>query len=515
MDNEAHLIELAQQKRLLTKKQARIVMSILAESTGARAGNIMLEKHYVTEEQLHALRREGGGMAYSDADTQQQQGHYYDPGPDSGPQQSPPGPPQEYAQPSVRDLQRQQTAGPDPQQMPSQDEGSPEPEPAPSPAVSSEPPTTPKPPAPVDVDELPDRIPEEEGKKQLARLLKIARHWNASDLHITVGRPPIVRLGGALVEMEEPPLSPGDTETLAMAGLRPAQEEEARKHYQFDFSLEIPKLGRHRCSIFNHRLGWDAAFRIIPAEIPTIEQLGLPDTVRQFTEYHQGLVMITGSGGAGKTTTAAALLDLVNANRDDHIITVEDPVEYILSPRRCQVMQREIGRHTQSFANALRAALREDPDILLIGELRDLNTTAISISAAETGHLVFATMNTSSAMRTVSKIVDFYPSSQQSQVQTMVAESLRGVITQQLVPRADGEGVVLATEIMVNTSGIATQIKDGKTQMLVSLIQGGKKQGMRLMDESLMNLLQQNLISGEEAYQRAANKKNFEIHRGS
>lgn len=313
--------------------------------------------------------------------------------------------------------------------------------------------------------------------------------------------------------MEEPPLSPEETQALAFAGLTEVQAKDAAADLQLDFALEIPKLGRYRANIFHQRLGWDANFRVVRAAIPTLEELGLPAHLRLLTEYQQGLVMVTGSGGSGKTTTAAALLDIVNAERPDHIITVEDPVEYIIPPKACQITQREVGRHTQSFGAALRAALREDPDIILVGEMRDLETTAISISAAETGHLVFATLNTSSAARTVAKIVDFYPISQQAQVQTMVAESLRGVITQQLIPRIDTEGVALAVEILINTSGIAQQIKEGKTHMITGMLQSGKRQGMMLMDDSLMTLVTGGYISGEDAYRRAASKQAFERFR--
>jgi len=346
--------------------------------------------------------------------------------------------------------------------------------------------------------------------KNLAGFLRLARHWGASDLHFSVGRPPFVRINGGIRYMEVEPLTPERSRELNFSGLTPDQVAEAEEHQQLDFALEIAGVGRHRCNIFKERLGWDGAYRIVSAAVPTLEQLGLPAHLRMFTEYHQGLVMITGSGGAGKTSTAAALLDIVNADRPDHIITVEDPIEYVLTPKRCQVTQREVGRHTQSFANALRAALREDPDIILVGEMRDKDTTAISISASETGHLVFSTMNTSSAARTVARIVDFYPVNQQSQVQTMVAESLRGVITQQLIGRKDNKGSAIAVEILVNISGVAQQIKEGKTHMITSLIQSGKKYGMVLMDESLMNLVNSGAISGRDAYKRAHAKQAFE-----
>ncbi|MCC6546169.1 PilT/PilU family type 4a pilus ATPase [Candidatus Sumerlaeota bacterium] len=346
--------------------------------------------------------------------------------------------------------------------------------------------------------------------KTLVGFLRLARHWGCSDLHLSVGRPPFVRLNGQIRYMETDVLTAERSEELNFSALTAEQRALALADQQLDFALEIPGVGRHRCNIFRQRLGWDGSYRIVRGAIPTLEELGLPPVLRRFTEYQQGLVMVTGPSNSGKTTTCAALLEIVNSSRHDHIITVEEPVEFILPPKNCQVTQREVGRHTNSFATALRAALREDPDIILVGEMRDLETTSIAISAAETGHLVFGTLHTGSAIRTVARIVDVYPVSQQQQVSVMVAESLRGVITQQLIPRRDGNGLALALEILVNTSGVAMQIKEAKTHLIPSLMQSGKRQGMMIMEESLAALHKAGLITGREAYRRANNKQPFE-----
>ncbi len=346
--------------------------------------------------------------------------------------------------------------------------------------------------------------------KTLAGFLKLARHWGCSDLHLSVGRPPFVRLNGQLRYMEMDPLTPEKSEEFNLSLLTEEERAEAEEVSQLDFALEIKGVGRHRCNIFRQRLGWDGSYRIVSRSVPKLEQLGLPASLRFLTEYNQGLVMVTGPGGSGKTTTVAGLIDIVNGSRRDHIITVEDPVEYIIPPKQCQITQREVGRHTESFGNALRAALREDPDVISIGEMRDLETTSIAISAAETGHLVFGTLHTGSAVRTVSRIVDVYPLQQQRQVGIMVAESLRGVISQQLIPRKDADGRVLAYEVLVNTTGVATQIKEGKTHMIQSLMQSGKRQGMVMMEEVLMHYYNQGVISGRNAYLYANSKQQFE-----
>ncbi|MCC5874636.1 MAG: PilT/PilU family type 4a pilus ATPase, partial [Candidatus Sumerlaeia bacterium] len=456
--SETKFIQIAFQRRLLTRKQAELIREELETFPGESAGYLMLRRHYITEDQLADLNQElsehhatDGSMPEEDFDE-----------PTAGTTDA------EYDPTATQKVDPSQIVQPEPD---------PEPEPI-EPAAQAK-----------------VNMP-----RNLAGFLQLARHWKASDMHLSVGRPPFFRIDGTHRYMDVEPLSPELAQQLNFSALNETQAEQALRDLQLDFALEVRGVGRYRCNVFKHRLGWDGSYRVISTKIPTVEDLGLPTSVKVLTEYQQGLVMITGPGGSVKTTTAYALLDLVNQRRRDHIITVEDPVEYILRPAKCQIMQREVGRHTKSFATALRAALREDPDIILVGEMRDLETTSIAISAAETGHLVFGTLGTSTAARTVARIVDVYPISQQSQVCVMVAESLRGVITQKLLPRRDHQGRVLAYEILINTSGIAQQIKEGKSHMINSLIQNGKRQGMCLMDDTLRKLQESGVISGSMAY---------------
>lgn len=340
--------------------------------------------------------------------------------------------------------------------------------------------------------------------------LVAARQAGCSDLHLCVNRPPFVRRFGEIHYLDEPDLTPQRAERLNFSALSPGLRAQIAEHLQTDFSFDIPGVGRHRCNVFKSRVGWEGSYRLIPETVPTLEQLGMPPVLKTLTEYHQGLILVTGAGGSGKTTTVAAMLDHISRNRTDHIITVEDPVEYVFQPTIAQITQREVGRHTQSFANALRGALRQDPDVIMVGEMRDLETTSIAISAAETGHLVFGTLHTNTAARTVARIMDIYPSEQRTQICVMVAESLRGIVTQQLVPRKDIQGLVPAMEILVFHPGVAMAIKEGKTYQLISLMQSGKRMGMKIMDESLMELYQEGLISGRQAFLRAENKLPFE-----
>jgi twitching motility protein PilT len=524
-DNQT--LEVALSRRLLTRKQADMIREELEMFPGETASHLMLRRHYVTEEQLAELT--GGaaaaasGTAPSPTAAPPPQPSPVAPAPTS-PGVAPPAPGGPPRQLSIADLKA--GIAPPPNKRNAAAIAGTDPDAPPLAAalqqqvraggVALQPPTPAQQPAPAPAQVAQRPAPQGGNPnmpKTLVGFLQLARHWGASDLHLSVGRPPFVRIGGSIRYMEMDALTPERARELNFSALTQDQAADAEEHQQLDFALEIPNVGRHRCNIFRQRLGWDGAYRVVRATVPTLEELGLPPHLRMFTEYHQGLVMITGSGGSGKTTTAAALLDIINNERKDHIITVEDPVEYVIPPKKCQITQREVGRHTQSFGNALRAALREDPDIILVGEMRDLETTAISISAAETGHLVISTMHTSSSARTVARIVDFYPISQQSQVLTMVAESLRGVIAQALIPRKDGRGAALALEVLVNTSGVAQQIKEGKTHMIQSLIQGGKKYGMMLMDDSIMLLLQNGIISGRDAHRRANDKNKFDQYK--
>jgi twitching motility protein PilT len=266
-------------------------------------------------------------------------------------------------------------------------------------------------------------------------------------------------------------------------------------------------LGRYRTSVVRQRLGVDLVFRIINTKVRTMDELGLPDHLKLLTRYQNGLILVTGSVGSGKSTTLAALVEQVNMERREHIITLEDPIEYVLEPKGCHVTQREVHTHTRSFAAALRGALREDPDVIMVGEMRDLETISLAITAAETGHLVLGTLHTGNASRTLDRLLDVFPPDQQEQIRIMVSESLRGVISQQLIPRADGKGRALALEILTNTPAVANVIREARTYMLPGIIQTGKKQGMQLMDDALVDLCSRGLINAEEACARAEQKQ--------
>jgi twitching motility protein PilT len=288
-----------------------------------------------------------------------------------------------------------------------------------------------------------------------------------------------------------------------------AQQQHFLHHHDLDFSFEHPELGRARVNALSQFRGLDIIFRLIPSSVPTLADLGLPQSLAVFTEYTQGLVLVTGPAGCGKSTTAAALVRLINESRRDHIITVEDPVEFIHESKLCNVTQRQVPRDTASFAAALKGALREDPDVIMIGEMRDLETVALAIRAAETGHLVIGTLQTKSAARTIDRVIDVFPSDQQATIRTMLSESLRGIISQQLVPRIDGKGRVAAIEVLRVNSAVSNLIRDAKTFQLQSLMQTGRKAGQVLMDDSLMKLVEQNIITRDDAAKASENPKHY------
>src|SRR5438093_1102442 len=272
------------------------------------------------------------------------------------------------------------------------------------------------------------------------------------------------------------------------------------------------EFARYRTSVVRQRLGIEIVFRVINTKVRTMDELGLPEHLKLLTRYQNGLILATGSVGTGKSTTLAAMIQQINMERRDHIITLEDPIEYVIKSKNCHVSQREVFTHTESFAAALRASLREDPDVIMVGEMRDLETISLAITASETGHLVLATLHTSNASRTLDRLLDVFPADQQEQVRVMVSESLRGVISHQLIPKKDGTGRVLALEILTNTPAVANVIREAKTYMLPGIIQTGKKQGMRLMDDALIDLYERRLISAEEAYARADQKLMMRQH---
>ncbi len=334
--------------------------------------------------------------------------------------------------------------------------------------------------------------------------LRVAKESEASDIHLSVNKQPIWRRYGNLEPMwlQAPDLVAADTKALAMGFLDEEKKRQLEERGDVDFAY-ANSFGRFRTSVVRQRLGYELVFRIISSELRSMEDLGLPNVLRMLTQFHNGLVLVTGPVGSGKSTTLAALVDEVNLSRRDHIITLEDPIEYIIPSKGCHVTQREVHTHTRSFGAALRGALREDPDVIMVGEMRDLETISLAITASETGHLVLGTLHTSNAARTLDRILDVFPSDQRDQIRIMVSESLRGIVSQQLIPRADGQGRVLAMEILVNNPAVANLIREAKTFMLPGVIQTGRKLGMKLMDDSIAELFQENLISAEEAVYRA------------
>ncbi|MCK6472574.1 MAG: type IV pilus twitching motility protein PilT [Planctomycetes bacterium] len=347
------------------------------------------------------------------------------------------------------------------------------------------------------------------GAGELDDFLLEARRLQASDLHLNTGCQPVIRRHGRLQPMNRGPLAAEETEKLLMSALSTTQRQEIRKSKALDFCYRDRDGNRYRTCILRQRLGWDGAFRVINTNVPTFEELGLPDELKRLTEFAQGLVLVTGPSGCGKSTTLAAMVDLINRNRDEHIITIEDPVEYLFNIQKSHINQREVGSHTKTFSAALRASLREDPDVIMIGELRDLETTSLAITAAETGHLVFGTLHTISAARTIDRVLDVFPPDEQGQIRAMISESIRGIVCQQLIPRKDGNGRALALEVLFNTPAVANTIRERKLHQLPSVMQTGRKLGMILMDNSLLNLVNQGVIDGTEAFYAADNREQF------
>jgi twitching motility protein PilT len=295
-------------------------------------------------------------------------------------------------------------------------------------------------------------------------------------------------------------------EAALLAILTESQRQIFQARSDLDFAYEIPHVGRFRVNLLRQHNGVGAVFRLLPSRLHTLEELGLPQVVYALVRLEQGLVLVTGPTGSGKSTTLAAIIDHINQESDKHIVTIEDPLEFIHPNKKSLVTQREVGAHTTSFAAALRAVLREDPDIILLGELRDLETIALAVTAAETGHLVFGTLHTRTAASTVDRLIDVFPPEQQSQIRTMLAETLKGVIAQQLLVQADGQGRVVAVEILVGTTALANLIREGKTYQIPSLIQTGRREGMQTMDQAILELLRSKQITPQEAYRKAVDK---------
>lgn len=334
--------------------------------------------------------------------------------------------------------------------------------------------------------------------------LHLGQEYHCSDIHLATSSKPMWRRFGQLQPIWENAdvLTAADCDRLVNSFLTEKEMKRIRERGDVDFAYATP-FGRFRASVVKQRLGYDMVFRIINTSVRTMKDLGLPDSLKPLTQYHNGLVLVTGSVGSGKSTTLAALMNEINNERNDHIITLEDPIEYVFDSASCHVNQREVHTHTESFAAALRGALREDPDVIMVGEMRDLETISLAITASETGHLVLGTLHTGSAARTLDRVLDVFPTDQRDQIRIMVSESLRGIISQQLVPRADGNGRVLAMELLVNTPAVGNCIREGKTFMLPGIMQVGKALGMITMDDSLKDLCSAGLITQEEAIFRA------------
>jgi len=335
-------------------------------------------------------------------------------------------------------------------------------------------------------------------KFDMTELLQSCYDEGSSDLHIRVGLPPMLRIHGGLVPLDMPNLQPEDTEALMKSISSPENQRQLNEVGGADFGISFGDVARFRTSIFKERGNVGVVLRLIPSKLLTLEQIGLPDQVKELLFRPRGLILVTGPTGSGKSTTLASMLNIINAQRDCHIITIEDPIEYYHYHKKCIVTQREIGNDVPNFAEALRRALRQDPDVILVGEMRDLETMQAAITAAETGHLVFATLHTTGAAATVDRIVDAFPTNQQEQVRTQLSVSLVAVISQILMPRADKPGRIAGFEIMISTPSIRSRIRDNKTFMITSDIQTGAKFGMQTLDAHLLNLYLANKISYDE-----------------
>lgn len=330
-------------------------------------------------------------------------------------------------------------------------------------------------------------------------LLKMMIQHKASDLHVCAGDPPMLRIDGQLQRTKYHDLTPNESEVLLLELMDEAQLELLKAKRDIDFAYELEGMARFRANVFMERKGYGGAFRLIPTEIKTLRELNLPESVQILARMKRGLVLVTGATGSGKSTTLAAIIDLINKEKSYHIITLEDPIEFIHPRGKCLIHQRQIGFHAESFSTGLRAALREDPDVILVGEMRDLETIHLALTAAETGLLVLGTLHTSSTARTMDRIIDVFPTTQQSQIRTMLSESLRGAIAQQLLRKSDGDGRIAAVEIMISNQAVQNLIREGKTYQIFSVLQTGKSAGMQTMEDHIKNLVQKNLVTQEEA----------------
>lgn len=343
----------------------------------------------------------------------------------------------------------------------------------------------------------------------ISDLLAFSVKNKASDLHLSAGMPPLIRVHGDVRKINVPPLDHSAVHDMVYDIMNDGQRKTYEETLECDFSFEIPNLARFRVNAFNQNRGAGAVFRTIPSKVLTMEQLGCPPIFREIAQNPRGIVLVTGPTGSGKSTTLAAMVDFINENEFGHILTVEDPIEFVHTSKKCLINQREVGPHTLSFSNALRSALREDPDVILVGEMRDLETIRLALSAAETGHLVFGTLHTSSAAKTIDRIVDVFPAAEKEMVRSMLSESLRAVISQTLCKTKDEQGRVAAHEVMIGTPAIRNLIRENKIAQMYSAIQTGQNVGMQTLDQNLQDLVKRNVISVQEARGKAANKDAF------
>jgi twitching motility protein PilT len=349
---------------------------------------------------------------------------------------------------------------------------------------------------------------------KIDKFFRALKEQGGSDLHVQAGQPPKFRLHGRLEPLNMPPLTNHEAEALLYEILDDRKKKRFTSHMDLDFAYEVEGVARFRCNYLRQQHGIAAVFRIIPTKIKTIEDLGVPVVVTRFCELRSGLVLVTGPTGSGKSTTLAAMIDYINQNWARHIITIEDPIEFVHENKLSVITQREVGNDTESFQAALKAAAREDPDVILVGEMRDLETIALAITCAEMGNLVFGTLHTNSAMKTIDRIIDVFPEDQQEQIRTMLSVSLQGVCAQLLLRKVDGQGRVAVNEVLIGSPALSAIIREGAIHKIVSYMEGGRGEGMQLMDDSIMSRLKDGLISPNEAYMMALDKSRFEHLKG-